>query len=240
MFKITSWTNDIVLNDKSEGIKINDKIVSATSARHGFGYSIFNHNTYDYSFETTHFVALKDTVKFYKIEFKNKRNESANYKITYYINPTFGPNEEKSSRYLLSDYYESMNSVLIRNVYNTNFNHITCFMSSTEQVINYMIEKILFKSITIDINLGPNEEKEFCFMLGTEIGNAKVSELISKYNTNEKIEEELQKVKEFWNEKLNIITVKSPDKSLNNVLNGWYLYQTIASRVYSKAGFYQV
>ena len=26
MFKITSWTNDIVLNDKSEGIKINDRV----------------------------------------------------------------------------------------------------------------------------------------------------------------------------------------------------------------------
>ena len=240
MFKITSWTNDIVLDDKSEVIKVNDKIVNATSARHGFGYSVFNHNTLDYSFSTTHFVSEKDTIKFYKINFKNKRNEKETYKITLSINPTFGPNEEKSSRYLLTDYFEKLNSILIRNVYNTNFNHITCFLTSTEKVVNYMIEKILFKSITIEINLEPNEEKEFSFMMGTEIGNDNVAKLIEKYNTNEKIDAEFNKVIDVWKDKLSVFDVKTPDQSFNIALNGWYLYQTIAARLYAKAGFYQV
>ena len=240
MFKITSWTNDIVLNDKSETIKVNDKIVNATLARHGFGYSVFNHNTLDYSFETTHFVSEKDTVKFYKVKFKNKRKEKGTYKITFSINPTFGPNEEKSSRYLLTDYFEKMNSILIRNVYNTNFNHITCFLSSTEKLESYVIDRILFKSITIEINLDPLEEKEFSFMMGTEIGNDNVANLVNKYNTNEKIDEEFNRVTEYWKKMLGTIMVKSPDQSLNTVLNGWYLYQTISSRLFAKAGFYQV
>ena len=240
MFKVTSWTNDIVLDDKSEVIKVNDKIVNATSVRHGFGYSVFNHNTSDYSFETTHFVSAEDTVKFFKIKFKNKKKSKETYKLTFSINPTFGPNEEKSSRYLLTDYFEKMNSVLIRNVYNMNFNHITCFMSSTLPVTEYQINKILFKSITVDLDINGEEEKELSFMLGTEIGNDKVKELHDKYNTDESINKELDKVKKYWDKKLGTIKVKTPDESFNTVLNGWYLYQTMASRLKAKAGFYQV
>ena len=240
MFKITSWTNDIVLDDISEGINVNSERVSANKCVHGFGYSTFSHETKDYAFDTTHFVAQNDTIKFYKIKFTNKSKENKTYKIHFWINPTFGPNEEKSSRYLLSDYYESMNSILIRNVYNTNFSGVTAFMSSTLPLSNWFIDLILFKAIEIELDMKPGEEKEFSFMLGSEIGNENIANLISKYDTIEKVNKEFKAVKEYWKNKLSIIKVKTPDESFNNVLNGWYLYQTLASRINAKAGFYQV
>ena len=240
MFKITSWTNDIVLNDISEGINVNGERVSANKCTHGFGYSTFFHDTKDYSFETTHFVSLEDTIKFYKVKFKNKASEKKKYNLYFWINPTFGPNEEKSSRYLLSDFYKDMNSVLIRNVYNTNFSGVTAFLSSTIPLSNYSVDLILFKAVGIEFELDANEEKEFSFMLGTEIGNDKVAELIKKYNTNEKINKELNAVKTYWKKKLSTIKVKTPDTSFDYVVNGWYLYQTLMSRINAKAGFYQV
>lgn len=240
MFKITSWTNDIVLNDKSEGIKVDDKVVNPIRTIHGFGYTTFIHNTSDYSFDTTHFVSNSDTIKFYKVKFKNKCKVSKKYKLTFWINPTFGPNEEKSSRYLLTDYYQDMNSVLIRNVYNTNFSGVTAFISSTLPINNYSIDKIIFKSIDVELDLDPNEVKEFSFLLGTEIGNDNVLNLINKYSDNEKINNELLLVEKDWLTRLGKIKVKTPDKSFNTILNGWYLYQTISSRINAKAGFYQV
>lgn len=240
MFKVTSWTNDIVLNDKSEGIIVNGERVNASKCVHGFGYSTFSHDTKDYSFDTTHFVAVNDTIKFYKINFINKSNTDKKYKINFWINPTFGPNEEKSSRYLLSDYYEKMNAILIRNVYNINFSHITAFLSSTLPINNWSIDLILFKSIEVELDLKAHEEVNFSFMLGTEIGNENVSELIHKYNTNEKVNKEFKAVKDYLKNRLSVFKVKTPDESFNYVMNGWYLYQTIASRVNAKAGFYQV
>lgn len=240
MFKVTSWTNDIVLNDKSEGIKVDGKLVNATRVVHGFGYSTFTHNSSDYCFDTTHFVSKDDTVKFYNVKFANKTNQKRKFKLTFWINPTFGPNEEKSSRYLLSDYYQEMNSVLVRNVYNTNFSHITAFLSSTLPISDYSIDKILFKSIDVEIDVDAKGIKEFSFMLGTEIGNDNVLELIKKYNSNDKINSELEKVKSYWVERLGTYKVKTPDLSFNTIVNGWFLYQTLASRLNAKAGFYQV
>ena len=240
MFKITSWTNDIVLDDKSEGIVVNGERVNASKCIHGFGYSTFVHDTKEYAFDTTHFVAQNDTIKFYKVKFTNKSKEDKKYILNFWINPTFGPNEEKSSRYLLSDYYQNMNAVLIRNVYNTNFSHITAFLSSTLPISNWSIDKILFKSIEIELDLKAGEEKEFAFMLGTEIGNDNVQALIEKYNTFDKVSKEYKSVKDYWKNRLSVYKVKTPDNSFNNVMNGWYLYQTIASRINAKAGFYQV
>lgn len=240
MFKITSWTNDIVLNDKSEGVIVNGERVDATKCIHGFGYSIFEHDTKDYAFNTTHFVAENDTIKFYKINFINKAKDTKKYKINFWINPTFGPNEEKSSRYLLSDYYEQMNAILIRNVYNTNFSHITAFLTSTLPLSKWSIDLILFKSIEVELELKPGEEKDFSFMLGTEIGNDNVKALIEKFNSVEKINKEFKIVKDYWKERLSTYKVKTPDTSFNYVVNGWYLYQTLASRINAKAGFYQV
>ena len=240
MFKITSWTNDIVLDDISEGINVNGERISANKCVHGFGYSTFSHETKNFAFDTTHFVAMNDTIKFYKIKFTNKSKEKKTYKLHFWINPTFGPNEEKSSRYLLSDYYEDMNSVLIRNVYNTNFSGVTAFLSSTIKLSSWSIDLILFKAIEIELDMYPGEEKEFAFMLGTEIGNTNVAELIEKYNSVEKINKEFKTVKDYWKNRLGIIKVKTPDESFDNVVNGWYLYQTFASRINAKAGFYQV
>ena len=240
MFKVTSWTNDIVLNDKSEGIKINDVLVDPKVARHGFGYSTFIHEGMDYNLETTQFVAKEDCIKFYKNKLKNPTNKEKKYKLSFWINPTFGPNEEKSSRYLLSNFYKDVNAITIRNVYNMDFSHITAFLSSTLPVTSYSVERVIFKSIDVEIDLKAGEEKEFSFVLGTAIGEDNVKELIGKYSTDKSISDELKKVKDKWEKELSVIKVKTEDKTFDNVINGWYLYQSLASRLTAKAGFYQV
>ena len=240
MFKITSWTNDIVLNDKSEGIKINDKIIEMSTTKHGFGYSTFIHNDSSYDCTVDEFVAKEDSVKFYRGMLFNKENEDKKYKITFWVNPTFGPNEEKTSRYILTDYYEKYNAVLLRNVYSGDFSHITAFLSSDVAISSYSVDRILFKSIDIEVDVPALGEKEFTFMLGSAIGNDNVDALIKKYNSTNKVDKEFDNVKKYWLDRLSYIQVKTPDTSFNYVMNGWYLYQSLSSRINAKAGFYQV
>lgn len=239
MFKLTSWTNDIVVNDKSEGILVNEKEVQVSICRHGFGYSTFEQDGKDYNLTTTQFVAKEDSAKFYQNKITNISNTKQKYKLTFWINPTLGPNEEKSSRYLLSEYHKELNAIVIRNVYNMNFSGVSVFMSSTLPIVDYSIDRIITKSITVEVELNPMESKEFSFILGTGIGMNSVKELIDKYN-NKNILTEYKEVVDYWDNTLNIIKVKTPDNSFNYMINGWYLYQTIASRMFAKAGFYQV
>ncbi|MDR1569584.1 MAG: hypothetical protein LBS72_03730 [Oscillospiraceae bacterium] len=49
----------------------------------------------------------------------------------------------------------------------------------------------------------------------------------------------LDAVKSLWHFRLNALTVKTPDAGLNRMLNTWLPYQTTASRLWARAGFYQ-
>ena len=54
------------------------------------------------------------------------------------------------------------------------------------------------------------------------------------------INAEFEKVVAYWDEKLSHIQVETPDRSFNHMLNRWYLYQVCSSRLFARAGFYQV
>ncbi len=43
----------------------------------------------------------------------------------------------------------------------------------------------------------------------------------------------------FWNDTLDTIQVKTPDRALDILLNGWLLYQTLACRYWARSAFYQ-
>jgi cyclic beta-1,2-glucan synthetase len=66
-----------------------------------------------------------------------------------------------------------------------------------------------------------------------------IGEIINKYNDYKNVETELDKVKQYWSHFLGNIQVKTPDKSLDYLLNGWLLYQTLSCRYLSRSAFYQ-
>lgn len=61
--------------------------------------------------------------------------------------------------------------------------------------------------------------------------------LILKYTNVENCQNELQRVQEFWQELLRRIQIKTPDKSMDLLVNGWLPYQTIACRLWARSAF---
>lgn len=239
-FKITSWTNEMVVNDKSEGFKFNDKVFDPSKCTHGFGYSILENETEDLKKEITEFVALEDTIKIYLVKLTNKLKEKNNIKTTFWINPTFGNFEEKTARHILSEFMGNDNYVKMRNVYSINFGDVNVFMSASEKITSAICDKILTKSYDIEIELAPGEEKTMVFVLGCSMSEQENLELIRKYTDVENANKELRRVKDDWRKTLTTIEVKSEDESFDYMVNGWYLYQTLSARIMAKAGFYQV
>ena len=239
-FKLTSWTNDPVLNDKSEGFKFNGKIFEPERCTHGFGYSILESETKDLYHEITEFVAKDEPIKIYLMKLKNNKNSKHKVNIEFWINPTFGSVEEKTTRHILTELDDNNNYLNMRNVYSIDYSNVNVFMSSSEKIKSAICDKMLVKSILIDIDLKANEDKTVVFTLGCSQSVEENLKLIELYSNVNNAVKELREVKNKWNNDLSIINVKTPDDSFNYVINGWYLYQTISSRIKAKAGFYQV
>ena len=89
------------------------------------------------------------------------------------------------------------------------------------------------------LKLSKLEDKKFNIVIGEENDENKISEISRKYELDENVEIEKEKTKAIWNDILDTIKVKTPSKELDIFMNGWLVYQTLASRILGKTGFYQ-
>ena len=239
-FKLTSWTNDVISNDKSEGFRFNGLVFDPSTCVHGFGYTILSSETLELKHEVTEFVPLDDNVKLYYMKLANKENFKKMVDVDYYLNPVLGNFEEKTSRHILSEFMGEDNFVKLRNVYSINYGDVNVFMSSNLKIQSAVTEKMLVKSITNKVELEPNEEIEIVYMLGAGMSDKACIDIIKKYSSIDNVKKALKDVKDYWKKNLGVINVKSSDPLFDYMINGWYLYQTISSRIMAKTGFYQV
>ena len=239
-FKISAWTNETVINDKSEGFKFNGQTFDPEKCTHGFGYSILESETDNLRHEVTEFVAREDTAKIYLLNITNKEKTKNKVNIEFWLNPTFGNFEEKTTRHILTEFMGDDNYLKMRNVYSVSYGDVNVFMSSSEKISYAECNKMLIKSISFEVELGKEESKTIAFVLGCSYSDKENLKLIKKYTDISNCKKELKNVKDYWHTTLSTIQVKTPDPSFDYVINGWYLYQAISSRILAKAGFYQV
>ncbi len=86
--------------------------------------------------------------------------------------------------------------------------------------------------------LRPGEATELTFLLGEEVSSAAAVALIERYRALD-LDAALKEVTDFWDQTLGAIQVKTPDRSMDIMVNGWLLYQTLGCRVWARTAFYQ-
>src|SRR5439155_6368758 len=89
---------------------------------------------------------------------------------------------------------------------------------------------------TIELPAGGRADVVFILSEATDVEQAR--ELIARYRTVD-LEVVLRAVVERWDKLLGTIQVKTPDRSIDILLNRWLLYQTLACRLWARAAFYQ-
>lgn len=103
----------------------------------------------------------------------------------------------------------------------------------------------------LNITLAPGESKTFIFMLGyvenpndekweaPNVINKKPSEeLLSRFRTEEQVEQSFQALNEYWEGLLAKYTVQSSDEKLNRMVNIWNQYQCMVTFNMSRSASY--
>jgi len=88
------------------------------------------------------------------------------------------------------------------------------------------------------LHLPPGARAEIVFMLGEAAGDEEARRLITKYRAAD-LDAVLTEVGRLWDGVLGALQVRTPDRAMDVMLNGWLLYQTLSCRVWARAGFYQ-
>ncbi len=88
------------------------------------------------------------------------------------------------------------------------------------------------------VELRPDSAVEVVFFLGEAESADEARRLIAHYRAAD-LDAVREKVARNWDDILGAVEVKTPDRSMDVMLNGWLLYQTLACRVWARSAFYQ-
>lgn len=232
---------------------------------YGFGYTNVKMLTDGILHSLDIFVPKSDNVKVNLLKLKNTTNNKKELKLIYYINTCMGEDELKSNGYI--DIEKNNNIVYAKNLYNSLEENYIAYVVTSGKIDSYTGDKTFFignktvenpeaiskvsldnqnslgKSgciaIEINVELEAYEDKTISFSLGEEENLIDAKNIAYKYSNISNCKEELSNVKNYWYEMLNRVQVKTPLESMNIMLNGWIVYQTINSRLWGKTGFYQ-
>jgi cyclic beta-1,2-glucan synthetase len=88
------------------------------------------------------------------------------------------------------------------------------------------------------VALAPDASTDIVFLIGAAADEAAARALILRTRAAA-ADTVVQAVRAGWDKVLRAVQVKTPDPAMDIMLNGWLLYQTLSSRVWARAGFYQ-
>ena len=233
---------------------------------YGFGYAKYEHENIGIRQEAEIYIPKEDSVKVQIIKLKNETLRKRKIKLVYYLKPVIGEDEVKTKGFLKFKFDRNSNTILAQNIINSDYKNIV-FVSSSEKIKSYTGFKKEFLgngglqnpsglkldnfsnkfsnkissiiALELEIELEALENKDISIVLGTGDTIIECQDLAYKYSNLNNCFQEYEIVKRFWNDKLSNVQVSTPVESMNILLNGWAMYQTLASRMWGRTGFYQ-
>ena len=251
--------DDVVWTINS-GIKPNENYYYIN---YGFGYAKYKNTNNDLIQEIEVFVPENEAVKISNVKLKNTSNKNRNLKLLVYIKPVLGEDEIFTNGNI--EVTKEENIIYANNILPEEQFDRPMFLSSSIPISSFTGNKDIFLgsksledpralyekldqknglgknscvAVEIEIELNAYENKEFAIMLGQE-EKGKIKEIVDNFKDNLNRENALLKVKQNWNNITQKLSVKTPSESINLLINGWLIYQTLSSRLYGRTGFYQ-
>ena len=236
--KITIWSNDPILDPPSEKITIetkNKKInvlpyetLEGYEIIFGFGYAVFNQKDEEITTETMIYVPINESKKIIRTLITNNKDEEKEIKIKYEVSPVLGVARDYTKKHIVIQKEE--NIIKISNKYRDNYQNEEVYITASEKInLNEEDKNVMTE---MEVTLSPHENKVIFIELG-------IYSSYTNCETEEKYMNNMSEIKEFWNEKTSKVRVKTPVESMNIMLNGWLLYQTLVSRIWGRTSFYQ-
>jgi cellobiose phosphorylase len=237
-------------------------------SRHGFGYSIFEHREEGIETQLTQYVDLKAPVKISTLKLKNTSAEGREISVFAYAELVLGDLQHKNAMYVVTELDPRTGAILARNNYGPDFGNCVTFLDCSQTLRSVTGDRKEFlgrngdmcspaamklrrlsgrvgpgldpcAGIQTKVELGPGEEREVVIVMGAGADREEALSLIQRFRGSGPARVALEEVWRFWNERLGILYVETPDTALNVMANGWLPYQTLACRMWGRSGYYQ-
>ncbi|HLF97245.1 MAG TPA: glucoamylase family protein [Methylococcaceae bacterium] len=281
-YRLTPWHNDPVCDSGGEAFYLRDEesghFWSPTPlpcpgaggyiSRHGFGYSVFEHNEDGIRSELTVYVALDAAVKFSVLKVRNESARQRRLTATGYVEWVLGDLRAKSTPHVVTDCAIQSGALFARNPYNTEFADRVAFFDVDDAARTISGDRTEFlgrngtlrkpaamnrarlsgkvgaaldpcAALQVAFDLAAGQERSFVFKLGAGRDADDANALVQRFRGSAAAREALEAVWLHWNHTLDAVQVETPDPTVDVLANGWLLYQTLSCRLWGRSGYYQ-
>jgi cellobiose phosphorylase len=90
-------------------------------------------------------------------------------------------------------------------------------------------------TIQIDIELQPGESKDLIVLMGVGEAKKEGKQVVKEFGDITRLNQELEKLKAYWHDKIKAVTVETPDPEFNSMLNMWSPYNCQMTYAWSRA-----
>jgi cyclic beta-1,2-glucan synthetase len=236
--------------------------------RHGRGYSRFEHTAHGIALDLVQFVPLDDPIKISRLKLHNMSNRTRHLSVTAYAEWVLGPSRTVSAPFVTTEIDPVSGAMFVRNAWTADFGSHVAFADLNGRQTDWTGDRREFigrngtlaspaalargteLSNTVGAGLDPcgalrtivelpalGTVEVVCF-LGQAASADDARSLIARYRAAD-LDSVLSEVDRYWDEVLGAVQVKTPDRPMDIMLNGWLLYQTLACRMWARSAFYQ-
>lgn len=279
--QLTPWSNDPVADVPGEVLYVRDEDSGAVFgptalpirddypylARHGPGFSEFEHTSHGIALHLHQSVPLEGSVKLSRLRLRNVSGRRRRLSVTGYVEWVLGTTRSVPRMQIVTTQDEVTGALFARNPSNEEFGARVAFADfgaadgftadrteflgrhgSVDRPAALQAGRGLSGRVGVGLDpcaaiqrqltLAPEEEVEVLFLLGQGEDESEARALIGQFRL---VDGQVLagEVAKNWGDVLGTVRVKTPDRSFDVMINHWLLYQTLACRVMARSAFYQ-
>jgi cyclic beta-1,2-glucan synthetase len=281
--QLTPWSNDPVTDRQGEVLYLRDEesgeLWGPTAspirehgahyrARHGQGYSRFEHSSHGIDLELTVYVPMGDPIKISRLKIRDTSHEARRLSVTAYIEWVLGTSRAATAPSIVTSIDPGTGAMFAHNPWNTVFGARVAFADLAGSQTQWTADRreFLGRHGTLDrpaaltaraalsqrvgagldpccalqtfVDIAADEVVEIVFFLGQAASATDAQSLLAHYRSLD-LDAVFRTVVQYWDEVLGMVQVRTPDRSLDIILNRWMLYQTLVCRMWARSALYQ-
>jgi cyclic beta-1,2-glucan synthetase len=235
---------------------------------HGKGWSRFTSDAHGIELELIQCVPISDSLKLSRLRLRNRSSRPRRLSITGYVEWALGANGTAPAPFVSTARDEMTGALFARNRWRPDFGERVAFIDLAGAQHSMSGDRAAFLgplgsvahpaalrdnaplnghlgagldpcgALQTRIALPPNTQIDLVFMLGDAVDEAAAQALISRYRATG-MDAVLAEVAAQWNDLLDTVQVRTPDRAMDILLNDWLLYQVTSCRLWARTAYYQ-
>ncbi|MEO8809983.1 MAG: glycosyl transferase family 36, partial [Rhodanobacter sp.] len=235
---------------------------------HGKGWSRFRNDAHGIALELTQCVSMDDPVKLSRLRLCNRSSRTRRLSVTGYVEWALGANGSTPAPFVVTSRDENSGALFAHNRWRPDFGeHVAFFdMGGTQHSLSGDRAAFLGRlgsvsepaalqadspldgrvggdanpcgALQTRLDLPPDTQLDLFFMLGDGADEAAAQALVAKYRAAD-FDAVLGSASGVWNDLLDTLQVRTPDRALDILLNDWLLYQVTVCRLWARTAYYQ-